>query len=101
MIKEDRETTANQEHHEKEIEEMAIADPEREPVRPSEVVGINLRYRRNRGQSCYRNLNPGGEGCGQNHGSDSDENGGANPNPESAVFGVVHCRVRRIEGNHA
>ena len=48
----------------------------------------------------YRNFNPGGEDRGQNHGSDSDENGGANPNPEAAILWVVDCGVCRIEGNH-
>ena len=79
---------------------MAVAHPEREPVRSNEVVGINLRHRSNGGQASYRNFNPGGEDRGQNQGSDSDENGGANPNPEAAILGVVHCGVCHIEGNH-
>ena len=66
---------------------MAVAYPEREPVRSSEVVGINLRHRRNGGQTSYRNFNPSGEDCGQNHDSDSFENGGANPNPEAPILG--------------
>ena len=41
-------------------------------------------------QTSYRNFNPGGEDRGQNTGSDSDENGGANPNPEAAILWVVY-----------
>jgi len=79
---------------------VAVTDPKREPMRPSEVIGIDLRDRRNGRQASYRNFNAGGEDRGQNHSSDSDENGGANPNPEAAILWAVHCRVRSIEGNH-
>jgi hypothetical protein len=69
-------------------------------VRPCEVIGIDLRDWRNGRQTDYRNFNPGGEDHGQYHGSKSEEDGGANPNPEAAVLGVVDCCVCRIEGNH-
>ncbi len=39
MIHQDRQAAANQQHHEKEIEEVAIAHPERKSVRTCEVVG--------------------------------------------------------------
>ena len=101
MIKQDGEATSDQKHHEKEIEKMAIAYPEREPVRPGEVIRKDLRDGRNRRQSGYCKLDPRGEDGGQDHGSDSDENGRANPNPEASVLGVMHCSVRSIEGNHS
>jgi hypothetical protein len=40
MIHPDGQTAANQHHHKKEIEEVAVTHPDREPVRPCEVVGI-------------------------------------------------------------
>ena len=45
MIHQDRQTAANQHHHKKEIEEVAVTNPNRKPVRPYEVVGIYLRKR--------------------------------------------------------
>ena len=42
MIHQDGKAAANQHHHKKEIEEVAVADPERKAVRPCEVVGMYL-----------------------------------------------------------
>ena len=59
MIHQDGQTAANQHHHKKEIEEVAVADPERKPVRPGEVVGIYLGNGWNMRQACHGKLNPG------------------------------------------
>ena len=61
MIHQDGETAANQHHHKKEIEEVAVTDPERKPVRPCEVVRIYLGDRWNMRQAGYGKLNPGRE----------------------------------------
>ncbi len=54
MIHQDGQTAANQHHHKKEIEEVAVTDPERKPVRSSEVVGIYLGHRWNVRQAGQR-----------------------------------------------
>ena len=60
MINQNREAASDQEHHEKEIEKMAVAHPDRKPVRPDEIIRINLRNRRNGRQASDRNFNPCG-----------------------------------------
>ena len=47
MIDQDGEPAADQHHHKKKIEEMAITDPERKTMRPREVVRVDLRDWRN------------------------------------------------------
>jgi len=42
MIHQDGETAANQHHYKEEVEEVTIAHPEWEPMRPGEVVGVHL-----------------------------------------------------------
>src|SRR5690348_2968812 len=58
MINQDGQTTANQEHDEEKIEKMAVAHPNGEAVGSREIVGIDLRNRRKRGQSSYGKLDP-------------------------------------------
>ena len=61
MIHQDGQTAANQHHHKKEIEEVAVTDPERKTVRPCEVVWIYLGDGWNVRQAGYGKLNPGRE----------------------------------------
>ena len=58
MIHQDRQTAANQHHHEQKIEEMTVTHPERKAVRPRKVIRIDLRDRGNIRQADKTKLNP-------------------------------------------
>ena len=100
VIRQDGQAAADQQHHKKEIEKVAVTDPEWEPVRPGEVVGINLGNGRNMRQASHGKLYPARENRGENRHSDSDQNGRADPDAEAAVLWVVHCPMCGIERNH-
>ena len=100
MSRQDGQAGANEHHHEKEVQEVAVTDPDWKSVRASEVGGVNFGNRRNSRQTARGKLNPGSEDQGQNPNRDADQNGRSNPNPEAAVLWVMHCRVFCIERNH-
>ena len=58
MIGQDRKAAANEHRYEEEVEEMAVADPERKAVRPCEVAGIYQGDGRNVGQAGHGHLYP-------------------------------------------
>ena len=58
VVNEDGESASNQQHHKKEIDEVAVTHPERKAVQPCEVVGVYLRNGWNGGKSRYGTLNP-------------------------------------------
>ena len=100
VIHQDGQTAANQQHHKKEIEEVAVTDPERKPVRPGEVVGIYLGNGWNMRQARQGKLKPGGKSHREYGHSDSDQNGRTNPDTEATVLWVVHCPMCGIKRNH-
>ena len=102
MIDQNGEAAADQHHHKKKIEKVTVAHPERKSVRPSEIVGINLRNRRN--VSAVRrprtSIHAARAMRARITSADPDQNGWPNPNAEAAVLWIVHCPVRSIERNH-
>src|SRR5262249_44938388 len=60
MIHKDGQTAANEHGDKKEVEEMAVAHPDREAVRPGEIVRVYLRNRRDPRQSAQRDFHPRG-----------------------------------------
>ena len=58
MIGQDRQTAADQHGDKEEIEEVAVANPERKAVRAGKVIGIDRGNGRNMRQAGYGNLNP-------------------------------------------
>lgn len=59
VVVQNRQTATNQQHHKEEIEEMAVADPEREAMRPGKIARVDLRDWGNMWQTCDRDFNPG------------------------------------------
>ncbi len=56
VIDQDRQTAPDQHHHENKVEEVAVAHPQRKAMWASKVVGIDLRDRRNIGESNWTAL---------------------------------------------
>ena len=100
MIHQDGQTAANQHHHKKEIEEVAVAHPDRKPVRSCEVIGIYLRNGWNMRQSGHGDLDPGRRDYRQDRDTDSDQDGRSNPDAKSAIRRIVDGSVCRIERDH-
>ncbi len=100
VIHQDRQAAPNQQHHKKEIEKVTVTNPQRKPMRPGEVAGIDLGNGWNRRQASHGKLNPAREYRGENRHRDSDQNGRANPDAEAAVVWVVHWPMCGIERNH-
>src|SRR5262249_22757910 len=100
MVHEDGESAANQHHHEKEVEEMAVPQPRRKAVRTSEVVGIDLRNCWDRRQSSYGDLDP----CRGNNAGDSNcdacQNRRSYPNSKSPIFRIVNGPMCCVEWDH-
>ena len=101
MIHQDGQTAANQHHHKKEIEEVAVTHPDRKPVRSREVVGIYLRNGWNMRQSGHGDLNPRRRDYREDRDTDSDQDGRSNPEAKSAIGRIVDGSVCRIERDHA
>jgi hypothetical protein len=100
MIHQDRKAAADQERHKKEIEEMAVSDPERKAVRPRKVVGIYLGNGRNARLPGNGDLDPGRRNDRDDRDTDSDQDRRANPNPEPAIGRVMDGPVCCIECDH-
>ena len=66
VVHQDRKPAANQDHHKKKIEEVAVAYPYGKAVRPREIVWIYLGNSRNRRHSRYCDLDPGRRNQRQN-----------------------------------
>ena len=100
MIHQDGQTAANQHHHKKEIEEVAVTHPDRKPVRPGEVVGIYLRNGWDMRQPGHGDLDPGRRDYRENRDTDSDQDGRSNPDAKSAIGRIMDGSVCRIERDH-
>ena len=79
---------------------MAVTDPERKPVRSRKIVGIHLGDGWNMRQAGQLEFNPGRQNRAYNRDTDTDQNGGTNPDAEAAVGWVVHRAMRGVEGSH-
>jgi hypothetical protein len=55
------------------VEEVAVAKPDGEAMRPGEIVGTDLRNGRRRGHTSDGKLNPGGGEDGENENADADQ----------------------------
>ncbi len=58
MIDQDRQAASDQHRHKKKVEEVAVAYPQRKAMRTGEVIGIDLRDRRNMGEPNNKKFNP-------------------------------------------
>jgi len=101
MIRQDRQTTANEHHHKKEVEEVAVTHPDRKPVRACEVVGIYLRNGCNMRESGHGDFDPSRRDCSDDGDADSYQDGRLNPDAKSAIGWIVDGSVCRIERDHA
>jgi hypothetical protein len=97
MIHQYGKTAANQHHHKKEIEEVAVTNPNWKPVRPCEVVGIYLRNGWNMRQPGHSDFYPRRRDYREDRDTDSDQDGRSNPDTKSAIRRVVDRSVCRIE----
>jgi hypothetical protein len=100
MIHQDGQTAANQHHHKKEIKEVAIANPDRKPMRSGEVVGIYLRNSGNMRQPGHGDFDPRRRDYREGRDTDSDQDGRSNPDAKSAIRWRVDGSVGRIERDH-
>src|SRR6202158_3209243 len=100
MIHQDRQTAANQHHHKKEIEEVAVTHPDRKPMRPCEVVRIYLRNRWNMRQPGHGDFDPRRRDYTEDRDTDSDQNRRSNPETKSAIRRIVDGSVCLIERDH-
>ena len=100
MIHKYGQTAANQQHHEKKVEEMTVAQPHGKSVWPYEVIRIDLWNGRNARHSGNGDLDPSGNDYGEDRDSDSYQDSGTNPNTKPPVLWVVHRCVRSIKRNH-
>ncbi len=98
MIHQNRKAAANQDHHEEEVEEVTVTNPEREAVWPCSVRHLNaFRYP---GHTCYDNLDPCRRENGHHHYGDANENGRTHPNPKPPIFWDMHRAMCRIKMGH-
>ena len=58
VIHQDRKTAANKHHYKEKIEEVAVANPQWEPVRTKKIIGVNLRDGRDMRQADKGHLDP-------------------------------------------
>ena len=100
MIHQDRQTAANQHHHKKEIEEVAVTHPDRKPMRPSEVVGLYLRNGWNMRQPGHGDFDPRRRDYREDRDTDSDQDGRSNPETKSAIRRIVDGSVCLIKRDH-
>ena len=59
MIGKNRQAASDQHRNEKEVEKVAVAHPQRKPMRTGEIVGIYLRDRRDMWEPYKKKLDPG------------------------------------------
>ena len=87
MIGQDGKAAADEHGDEKEVEEMAVADPKRKSVRTSNVVGVHHGNGWNVRQAGHGDLNPrrGNQRCDQS--GNSDQNRRTNPEAVAAIRG--------------
>ena len=100
MIGEDGKAAADEHGDEEEVEEVAVANPEREAVRAGEVAGIDERDGRNMRQTGHGHLNPGSGHQRRDYSGGSDQNRRTNPEAVAAIRGKVDRTMRSIECNH-
>jgi len=101
MIHQDGDAAANQEHEEKEIEEMSVAHPNGEAVGASEIIRVDLGDGRNVRLAVESDLDPGRGDCRKDEDGEADENRGANPDAKATIGGIVNGLVRWIKCDHA
>ena len=100
MVHKDRQPAANEHHHKKKIEEVAVAYPYRKAVGSRKVVRIYLRNSRNTRHSGYRNLDPCRHYNGEDRDTDADQDGRSNPKAKTAIRRIMNGFVRVIELDH-
>ena len=100
MIGEDGEAAANEHGDEEEVEEVGVADPERESVGPGEVAGIDERDGWNMRQAGHGHLNPRRSHQRSDYGRNSDQNRRANPEAVASIRGIMNGGVFRVKLDH-
>ena len=100
MIGQDGKTAADEHGYEEEIEEVAVADPERKAMRASKVVGVHHGDGWNVRQAAYGYLNPRRGHQRRNDGGDSDQNRRTNPEAVAAIRGIMNGGVFRVKLDH-
>ena len=97
MIHQDGQTTANQERHKKEIEEVAVTHPDWKAVRRGEVVRLNQWNGWDVRHSCDGGLDPGRSDCRENCERSHNQDGRSDPEPKTAIGRIMNGFMGRIE----
>ena len=101
MVGEDGKAAADEHGDKEEVEEMAVADPERKAMRARKVVGVHHGDGWNVRQASYGHLDPGRSHQCDNHGGGSDQNRRTNPEAVATIRGIMNGGVFCIKLDHS
>lgn len=99
MIDEDRQAAADQHRHEKEVEEMAVAHPERKTVRSGEIVREYLRDGWDVREPPNARLNPRRRHRHDQQPNGNDQNRRPDPDSKPPVSGIMNRGMRRVKSD--
>jgi hypothetical protein len=101
MVRQNRQTAANQEGDEQEVEKVTIPKPDGKAVRTGRRGFVDDGHGRDGRQSADCRLHPRDEKRHQRHSDDPAEHGWTHPQTDAPIRWIVHGAVGNVEGDHA